>query len=148
MQIDRKMKPKKLLKLSAYISVLLCLSGCSSSLYYWGNYHHASSEYASQDITETEYIEILSEIESDAMSSGKKIPPGFYAELGTLYLKTGNKLSAVSYYQKERDSWPESRTFMDKLISGLIAETNSQNQSYDKKTDDELIEYEKSLSIE
>jgi hypothetical protein len=45
--------------------------------------------------------------------------PGLYAELGTLYLENGDRISAARYYTKERDAWPESRYMMDALLANL-----------------------------
>ena len=47
------------------------------------------------------------------------IPPGMYAELGTLYLQEGLTDKARIYYAKERDTWAESKTLMDLLIKNL-----------------------------
>ena len=46
------------------------------------------------------------------------VPPGIYAEVGTIYLERG-PATAVTYYKKERDAWAESRTLMDSMIKAL-----------------------------
>jgi hypothetical protein len=47
------------------------------------------------------------------------MPPGLYAELGTLYLQMGEQVKAIAMYVKERDTWPESKSLMDALIKNL-----------------------------
>lgn len=49
----------------------------------------------------------------------QKVPPGIYAELGTLYLNEGASDKAIAQYTKERNAWPESRGMMDQLIKTL-----------------------------
>lgn len=51
--------------------------------------------------------------------SKQKIAPGLYAELGTMYLQSGDSAKAVAMYTKERDAWPESRGLMDTLINNV-----------------------------
>ena len=56
---------------------------------------------------------------------GKVPPPGLYAELGTLYLEAGDTQTAIDYYQKEQDAWPESQHLMTSLITTLSKGTGN-----------------------
>lgn len=47
------------------------------------------------------------------------IPPGLYAEIGTIYLERGDRNTAVGFYKKERQTWPESKALMDSMINTL-----------------------------
>ena len=73
--------------------ILFLLTGCVQNKYNWNGY----------DLEKEKQI----------------VPPGLYAELGTLYLQEGDAEKAKKYYAKERDAWPESKTLMDTLIKNL-----------------------------
>ena len=49
-------------------------------------------------------------------SSGRKIGPGILAEYGYLLLKRGETESAIPYFEREAEVWPESRVFMRWVI--------------------------------
>lgn len=55
----------------------------------------------------------------EAEKRGQKVPPGLYAELGTLYLQAGDNNRALGLYKNERKAWPESRGMMDAMIKTL-----------------------------
>jgi hypothetical protein len=56
--------------------------------------------------------------------SKQKVPPGLYADLGTMYLQAGDKEKAKANFIKERDTWPESVGLMDALINnGVMPKT-------------------------
>ena len=52
-----------------------------------------------------------------AQQEGKTVPPGIYAEYGYALYEEGNAPEAIKYFERERDTWPESRVFMEKLIA-------------------------------
>jgi len=100
--------------------ILSVLGGCAApGLYNWGGYDQAL--YAGyKDVTKMEALRINLEAHIGAMEKSKqKVAPGLYAELGTLYLQTGSSDMAISYYTKERDAWPESRTLMTAMIQNI-----------------------------
>lgn len=41
------------------------------------------------------------------------------AELGTVYLQSGNRPQAIRYYELERNTWPESTLLMTAMIQNL-----------------------------
>jgi hypothetical protein len=98
----------------------LVLGGCvTNPIYQWGGYE--SKLYAGyKDQTKMEELKLGLETHIAAMDkSGQKMAPGLYAELGTLYLQSGDSVKARGMYSRERDAWPESRGFMDAMISNL-----------------------------
>jgi len=100
----------------------ITLTGCVAqppSLYDWGNYEQ--SLYQSyKDPNEVEALRQRLTTHIAEMERGaRKIAPGLYAELGTLYLLAGSTDQAVLNYAKERDAWPESRGLMTALIDNL-----------------------------
>lgn len=106
-----------------YLSIVLAailLGGCvTTPTYQWGGYE--SKLYAGyKDQTKMEELRVGLETHIAAMnSSGQKVAPGLYAELGTLYLQGGDSVKARAMYSRERDAWPESKGLMDAMISNL-----------------------------
>lgn len=98
----------------------LVMGGCvTTPIYQWGGYE--SKLYAGyKDQTKMEELKLGLEAHVAAMDkSGQKMAPGLYAELGTLYLQSGDSVKARGMYARERDAWPESKGFMDAMITNL-----------------------------
>ncbi|MDS4013400.1 MAG: DUF4810 domain-containing protein [Candidatus Accumulibacter sp.] len=89
------------------------------SLYQWGAYeellYQAYKDPVAVEAMRTKLVAHIAEMEVGS----RKIAPGLYAELGTLYLLAGSADQAVAHYEKERDAWPESRGLMTSLIDNL-----------------------------
>ena len=99
------------------LAATLLMSGCAApGLYQWGNYNMLLYQsYKSPEKVEAlrQGLEVhVAKMEASAL----KVAPGLYAEIGTLYLQSGDGDKAISYYNKERNVWPESRALMDALI--------------------------------
>lgn len=102
-------------------ALLLALPGCASrvGLYDWNQYDASLYRYY-KDPSSAEGFRISMETHLKALEAkGLRPAPGLYAELGTLYLESGDRRTAVDYYQKERDAWPESRHLMDAMLTTL-----------------------------
>lgn len=101
------------------ISVMLAGCATTQGAYNWGAYDELL--YRSyKDVTKTEELRIGLEKHIGALEkSNSKVPPGIYAELGTLYLEAGDSERAIDMYSRERDAWPESKGFMDAMIANL-----------------------------
>jgi len=98
---------------------LLGLTGCAQNKYNWNGYDKGLYE-AYKDPNQIVALQIKLQETVDALEKEKQVvPPGLYAELGTLYLQEGNVEKAKIYYAKERDAWPESKTLMNVLIKNL-----------------------------
>lgn len=116
--------------LAPLLMVLSLLGGCAApGLYNWGGYDQAL--YAGyKDVTKMEALRINLEVHIGAMEkSNQKVAPGLYAELGTLYLQTGSSDQAISYYTKERATWPESRTLMAAMIQNIERRQQASKES-------------------
>lgn len=96
------------------------VTGCAApKLYDWGGYD--AMLYRSYKNPE-KVEELRAELElhiAKIEQTQKKVAPGLYAELGTLYLQAGDSATAVGFYAKERDAWPESRGLMDAMITNV-----------------------------
>jgi len=99
----------------------LVMGGCvtTTPIYQWGGYE--SKLYAGyKDQTKMEELRVGLETHIAAMNaSGQKVAPGLYAELGTLYLQSGDSVKARGMYSRERDAWPESKGLMGAMIQNL-----------------------------
>jgi len=110
-----------LFKLAALCACSL-LTACSTGthgLYQWGSYE--DQVYAMYNSAEkTSPQEQLAKLEADgekARAGNRTPPPGYYAHLGYLYFETGNPERAVASFQNEKTLFPESRSYMDRLIA-------------------------------
>lgn len=115
---------KKCISLSVLLSLgaMSLLTGCGAKPAPLYNYEGYSQNYYNYKKTPSpESLEKLIEVmEEDAAntndSRAKRVPPGLYANLGYLYLKSNDKKKAVIFFEKEKSIYPESSKFMDKLI--------------------------------
>lgn len=98
---------------------VVTLAGCAQNKYNWNSYDRGLYE-AYKNPNQIVALQIRLQETIDALEKEKQVvPPGLYAELGTLYLQEGNVDKAKFYYAKERDAWPESKTLMNVLIKNL-----------------------------
>jgi hypothetical protein len=100
--------------------VAFMLGGCASpSLYQWGAYESLLyAGYKDPEKMGTMMTKLETHI-AGVEKSGRKVAPGLYAELGTLYLQSGSSDKAVAMYARERDEWPESKGLMTAMINNL-----------------------------
>ena len=111
----------KLMKLLAVAIFALLTVGCATkpNLYQWGGYDELLyRSYKSPDRTEAMRVGLETHVAA-LEKAHAVVPPGIYAEVGTIYLEKGDRITAVSYYKKERDAWAESKTLMDSMIKSL-----------------------------
>jgi hypothetical protein len=109
--------------------IVLCAAvaivGCStSSPFYWGD--HAATDYAyrlkSDSATVKAHIVELKRIIDVASSYQKRIPPGVAAEYGFLLITQRGDSTGWRYLRRERDMFPESKPFIERLEQDLRKE--------------------------
>ncbi len=99
------------------------LTGCAQQqgLYHWGSYEdQIYAMYSSPGKSSPD--EQIAKLEADsekARAKSRTPPPGHYAHLGYLYFQTGKLDQAVASFETEKVLFPESRPYMDRLISRL-----------------------------
>ena len=108
------------------IAAGLLISCAAQEPYHWGEYETALYGYYEN----SENLENLMKALDAAIVEGEKLeksepttkgakqrrlPPGLYAEYGYLLMLKGDP-KAKSYFEKEKQTWPESGTLMDKMI--------------------------------
>jgi hypothetical protein len=97
------------------------LFGCVQTQHDWGNYSNELYTYY-KNPTPDERIELTDEllkIFDRVEKKGAKPPPGLYAEYGTFLFQNKDYLGAITFYEKEKQAWPDSTHFMNSLISSL-----------------------------
>lgn len=100
--------------------LVLTAAGCANNrLYDWGGYDSYLYAYYDNPSQLQYFRDALQQHIEYMEQQGKKPAPGLYAELGTLYLEQGDRLSALHYYEKERLAWPESKHLMSALITNI-----------------------------
>jgi hypothetical protein len=98
---------------------VLLLGGCAAqSRYAWNKYDATLYEHYKNPAQTEAFTAALKEIVAESEAAGQ-VPPGIYAEYGYLLFEQGNSQMAVLYLEKEAALWPESRTFMTKIIANI-----------------------------
>lgn len=118
---------KALLVLGA--AALLAAPGCGkSTMYGWNGYNNTLYAHYKNPQKQEDFVEALRKIIESDESSGKKVPPGIYAEYGYALFEMGRPDEAATWFGKEKDAWPESKILMEKMIR------NARRQSPGGKT--------------
>lgn len=111
----------KKISLLLAMTAAVFLSGCANrnQLYSWGGYDGMLYQ---QYKDPTKAVEMRTQLEVHVTQLEKnmqKVPPGIYAEIGTLYLQTNDRKKSIDYYQREAVAWPESAGMMKAMIATL-----------------------------
>ena len=116
--------------ISIAIVATLALAGCANNrIYAWGGYDELLYRQYKDPAQALDMRIKLEAHVAQLEQSRQKVPPGLYAEIGTLYLQTNDKVTAAAYYKKEHEVWPESRALMTAMISSISKEKNSSTPS-------------------
>lgn len=129
---------KKLLSLSL---LLLLFSGCVTQKrkYQWDNveevvYETLEEPEKSSPAMRAQTIEKTIE---KSNSTGKPVPPGLYAQLGYHYYQSGEREKAASAFETEKNLFPESKVFINRILKTLEGEVTElkpvQKNTEDKK---------------
>ncbi len=113
--------------------ILLSFTNCSTHkpLYYYGDY---SEEYytAKRELTPEAKLQLQHSIEeainNPNNSISQRVAPGMYANLGYIYLKNANNAKAIEYFEKEKQLYPESAYFMQRMINKVKALEEKENE--------------------
>ena len=101
------------------LALLLCACANNKGLYQWGEYDKSLYNlYEKPDTAEAFRTKLETHVNTLEQHKAT-VPPGLYAELGTLYLQKGDRASALRWYDKERATWPESKYLMDTMIAAV-----------------------------
>jgi hypothetical protein len=103
--------------------VVLCigLAGCttvSPGGYYWGKYSYTYHDLLKNpgETARAAHVITLQDIIATSNEKDLRTPPGIHAELGNLLSNTDRNDEAAAQYQAERDLYPESAVFLQRLL--------------------------------
>ena len=116
------MKGTWLQRFLVLLAAAVLFMGCRSpDVYYWGRYEDlVYTTYAKPDKAPPEMqVQTMEEDLHRAVSANKPVPPGFHAQLGYLYSQTGKLDLAQREFETEKQQFPESAVFMDRLLANL-----------------------------
>ncbi len=85
-------------------------------MYHWGAYDSALYGHYRKPAEREAWVEALKTAILEAEREGRRVPPGLYAEYGYALLEEGKSKEAVTYFEKEKEKWPESTLLMQKMI--------------------------------
>lgn len=110
----------KLTMLAVFVLTIF-VSGCATTekpMYDYGTYSESFYGMKKDAGSETagEWKVALENIITESNQEALRVPPGVYANLGYIHLKANNTEKAISYFEKEQQTYPESEVFMRNLI--------------------------------
>jgi hypothetical protein len=112
--------------------LLILLAGCAErpTRYAWGSYEELIYvTYAAPGKVPTEtQIARLEDDQLKATAKNKPMPPGWHAHLGYLYAQTGRVDLAEQQLLVEKQAFPESTVFVDRLLANLKQTQQQQTQ--------------------
>jgi hypothetical protein len=110
--------PKRLALLGA-LSLML-VAGCATRpqpLYNWGSYQPSVYQYLKGDGAEvTQQISKLESELQETKVAGMRVPPGLHGHLALLYNLAGDANAARKHLELERQLFPESGPYLDRLL--------------------------------
>lgn len=112
-----------------FFTVLCCLvsNGCAPKrMYYFGNYSKTlySCEKNQNDESLVNHKQELETIITESELKNLPVPPGIYAELGYINLKSNNSKEAIRLFQAESQLYPESKHLMDRLTQSATSKND------------------------
>lgn len=118
------MNPIRLTRVAAGLCLLaaVSLTGCANRrpLYDWNDYQGQVYSYfkPSSKNAEDRILEMEEGVQT-AAAEGSKLPPGYMAHLGLLYLNAGRTDQAVKAWHQEKAQFPESTRYIDFLLNNM-----------------------------
>ena len=122
------------LYIGVFLTVFLGLAftGCASQkeMYYFGNYSNMLYSFGKNQNDESllKHQQELETVITESESRNLPVPPGIYAELGYINLKSNNSKEVIRLFQAESQLYPESKHLMDRLIQSATSKENSSSK--------------------
>ncbi len=111
---------KKLILLGAFMGLL---ASCSSTkpMYSWYDYEDATYQYSKKQTDElkTKMMEQYLKLIQNQKGTRGVVPPGLYAEYGYALYMGGKEEEGLSYLKQEIELYPESETYISRIIKQL-----------------------------
>lgn len=118
------MSNSKLWFLIVALASILGLSSCATQqkpLYSWYGYEDAAYQNSKKmtDKTEENFVKQINKVIEKQQGSRQTVPPGIFAEYGYFLVKKGQPQEGVEFLKKEISLYPESQTFISRIINQL-----------------------------
>ncbi len=98
----------------------LLAAGCGpKQMYTWRGYDDTLYAHYKNPQDHAKHIERMQTIVTETEAAGGKMPPGVYAEYGYALLEESRFDESVTYFKKEKETWPESAVIMEKMIRNV-----------------------------
>ena len=112
---------RSIIKLCVLLSVF-SMAACQKRqppMYHYNGYSEAYYDYK-KNLSEESLLKLQVSMEEAIKASGEsksgRVPPGMYANVGYIYLKTKKYQKAIAAFTKEKNIYPESTHFMNRMI--------------------------------
>jgi hypothetical protein len=96
-------------------------AGCATQepMYSWGDYSSSLYKLKKDPCEENlmKHKQVLLKIMEDSKENSLRVPPGVYCEYGYILMKEGKSNEALSYFDLEEKTYPESAVFIQRLKS-------------------------------
>lgn len=113
------------------LALLACgfIAGCAAPqkpLYSWNEYQPQVYQYLKHDGSSGPEDQLLKleEAQQKIQASGTALPPGYRAHMALLYSKVGNNEKSLEQLTAEKQSFPESTPFMERLLKTFTSKKN------------------------
>lgn len=106
----------------AVLVLFAALTGCATKpqpLYSWNGYSDHVYSYLKHDASPEAQVLSMEEGIQKANAAQRMLPPGYYAHLGLMYMNAGRTDQALSAWEHEKRSFPESAPYIDYLINNM-----------------------------
>ena len=111
-------------RLCVVCATSILFAGCAAkdnSIYSWGSYQQQlyTAQVKPEKADPLKQIRSLEKDIEKAKAKNKPVAPGIYAHLGYQYSLIGNKQKAREYLQLERQLYPESSVYIERILKQL-----------------------------
>jgi hypothetical protein len=113
---------RRLLAVCAALSLTACVTvNTHRTLYAWGSYEELiyASNVKPGSLTPEAQADQMEKDRQSAEAAGKRLPPGWHAQMASLYAQSGRLDLAEQELLAEKAAFPESATLMDRLLANL-----------------------------
>jgi hypothetical protein len=98
------------------LALAVALAGCSTPLYDWGAYEDSLWRMQTPEFSPQKEAQVLSAEIDQTLARGRQVPPGKLATLGYFYYRSGDRDAARACFEREKELYPESASFIDGMI--------------------------------
>jgi hypothetical protein len=110
---------------------------CAAPIFYWGNYSQTlykmkkDPDVKHRNAHKKELVKIMKTSEKKKL----RVPPGVCCEYGYLMYQDGNTGEALKYIDLEETTYPESKTFTQRLKKSITGKKSADNSHDSEEID-------------